>query len=159
MKQFLPWVAFVVCSLLLVLGWLLSRPPTDDALIRQFGQHRDTLQQMVAQTQRDRVNVFIRRTDQEPNGGFDAERFASYQAWLREANVSSVSSLGGSSTVMFQVRQPLPIGPIKTYRYSPTPPATVTDGPLEGYRFEAGQYQHVCRPLADDWYLCIDYED
>lgn len=74
------------------------------------------------------------------------------------AGVAGMGSARDGETVLFQLGTQLPGAPTKSFFYSLAPPR-VTDGPTDASSFAPGEFRQVCRPLAEEWYLCLDREN
>jgi hypothetical protein len=160
----LPWLSLLTCIMLPVALIAAARPRSDSVLIAQFARSQPALERLVATAQRDDVAMYIGAwtttwPDDLATRLGDAERIGAYRAQLRAASVAGLSTSGEGAAVSFPLGSLLPGAPVKSFLYSPASPPTVTDGPTEQFSFAPGAFRRVCRPLAEDWYLCLDYED
>jgi hypothetical protein len=150
---------------LIVLGfWAGSQPPSDQAIITIFQEHRAQLTQLVHLYQEDKVGIIVHKNGSifpaEATNQLSTEHLNFYRALVQESDVTRSLWNKTTGSVTFQIFNPIPLPPIKKIVYSPiTQPAPITSGITNDYAFEADQYHLVCRPIEADWYLCLDYED
>ncbi len=149
-------------SLVLVL-WLGRKPPSDEAVMAIYHEHQDSLTQLVELYHEDQVGVIVHKNGSifpaEAEAELSSDRLSLYHELVKEIGVTR--SIGGDTagSVTLQIFNLIPLSPMKTLFYNPTPPPLLTSETTDDYIFAPGQYQRVCRAIEDAWYLCLDYED
>jgi glycine/D-amino acid oxidase-like deaminating enzyme len=168
MKQAFYLVIGCIATMALFGGALLlaSRPPTDEALIMNFSRHRNTFDETARMFIADGNEAVIGMTGfvwprETEATSITKSRIDQYRQQLTTIGASNVSGSGMPDLVAFQMHAPvqLPFGPIKSYVYSTRPPQLLTKDSTDRYIFAPSQRQRVCREIAENWYVCIDYED
>lgn len=168
MKRKLSFVigGIAVATLLCVAIVLASKPPSDEALIRNFSLHRGTFDELTRMFITDRREAVIGATGSVwpqdlRTQGMTQSRIDQYRQRLAAIGVASIAGSGEPDIVVFQLHAPLqlPVGPVKSYVYSTRPPPLLTDDNTDNFVFAPSQRQRVCREIAEYWYVCIDHED
>jgi hypothetical protein len=154
----------VVVSLALVSTglWYVSQSPSDAALMAGFQVHRSQLEQlkdMVLSDGRDMTLDVLGITWNVET--MPEARREVYRRLLWQVGACCVGGSPATQTMGVTVLPliPWPGVPVRTYLYATQPPTGLTAGDTLAYVFQPGQARTICRPLEDDWYLCLDYED
>jgi hypothetical protein len=142
--------------------WVVSRPPSDAALMANFRVQRarfEQLKQMYLGDGRDMtLNTLGITWHAETVPGV---RRQTYARLLRQVGACCIDGSPAAQTVGLTVYPliPWPAAPAKGYLYTTQPPAWLTTGDTQAYVFQPGQLPTICRPLEANWYLCSSYAD
>ncbi len=151
-------LAFVACG---------RQHPPDDEMIQNFIRHRSDFERLLEMV---RADKYLQRVDdnwtdpKDPNGiGVTPERIAAYrelfakcsvprgfEAFRRDEQILFIASAAGMATG----------GSSKSYAYRPNPPLpaeTVTV--IDTYKPKHRKSFTIYRRIADNWYLCYEYDD
>ncbi len=153
-------------GILLVFAWLLKpygpvNLPSDEAMIANFNGHQADFEQFIQMWQADDEALRISKLyvwTAVPPRQISRDKVRAYRRLLAKISVPTV--IGGSTQIEFQVYGWLrPLGTVKSYYYSKTEPIALTNSDTEAYQFALDQYRRVCRPIEENWYICVDHED
>ena len=156
-------LAIVIVAVSVGIGYGLQ-PASDKQMMADFYTHRDTFEQLRQMSLDDGQNMTI-----DINGyywyapalgpGVSETRQQDYQKLLREAGLVRIEAAHDEAALIMPARIfPVSI-PTKSYNFSSTPPTWLTSGDTGANTFSPGQEPVICRPLEENWYICIDNRD
>ena len=158
------YIALTIGTIILVVvSWFGSQPPSDKTVIGIYREHHDRMNQLVQLYHEDQVGVIVHKNGsiypKDATAQLSSDRLGQYKKMVKEIGVTR--SMGGNAEglVTLQIFNLIPLSPMKTLEFSPTPPPLITFENTDDYTFTPGEYKRVCRYIEDVWYLCLDYED